>query len=365
MCGATSHQEVYLYSELAQLRDQIRDNERIWSGFRQIEVKMISAQSLREVVATLCDDLPRLFSGVDCVTLACDDPRYDLSRLVYQNDIPEVSAGSFISMTSASLNTVFPEIRKPKLGPCDAALRSLLFPRCARPVVSVAVAPLVLRHELVGALNQGSGDPNHFSEDAATDLLEHLAAVTAICVENTVNRERLKQDGLTDPLTGVANRRFFERRLKEEVERWSRRGEPLACMLIDVDHFKQVNDRHGHQAGDRVLQGVAQVLGRDLRAVDVLARYGGEEFVLLLPATNARQGAAIAERLRACIAHQVLDGPARQPLYVTVSIGVACLREGRALSGEAAGSWLLRQADGALYAAKQAGRDHVVIDDSS
>lgn len=103
----------------------------------------------------------------------------------------------------------------------------------------------------------------------------------------------------------------------------------LTCMLVDIDHFKQINDRHGHQAGDAVLRQVAVLLGRDLRASDVLSRYGGEEFVLLLPSTTEAQSRAIAERIRSRIAQAAFRTPAGQVLAVTVSIGIA-VRSGSA-----------------------------------
>ena len=366
-----------LHPELARLQDQIRENERIWSGFRRIEVKMIGAHSLYDLVATLVNDIPQAFPGVDCVTLAYVDPEYEITRLLDQNDTqtnadgtrdvqkgmafgPRLEPSSFIPISRETLATLFPSSWKPQLGVYGAQIQSLLFPDQHKPLGSMALAPLVLRGELIGGLNQGSFDSAHFQRGTATDLLDHLAAVTALCLDNAVSHERLKLDGLTDPLTGVANRRFFERRLTDEVERWSRRKEPLVCMLADIDHFKRVNDQFGHQVGDRALQQVANLLGEDLRGVDVLARYGGEEFVLLLPNTNVQQAEAIAERLRAKIADRPFIGPEEKHLDITVSIGLACLGPDAEPDDASPGSWLFQQADAALYQAKQSGRNKVI-----
>lgn len=355
--------------ELAQLQQQIRDNERIWAGFREIEIRMIGARSLRELVSVLVTEIRRCFGSVDCATLACFDPEYELTRLLEGEELddpndrpkPELDVpASFINVTYDSLSRLFPPPHRPRLGLCEPALQRLLFPAFPRALGSVALAPLLLRGQLVGTLNQASRDPAHFTPSTATDLLEHLAAVTAMCLDNAVNRERLRRYGLMDPLTGIPNRRLFERRLSEEVDRWYRRQEPLVYMLVDIDHFKQVNDRHGHQAGDRVLQQVAELLGRDLRAADVLARYGGEEFVMLLPSTTLRQGAAIAQRLCSSVARHKFGLPDGQSLAVTVSIGVACLNADSAIDGQAPGGWLYQYADAALYQAKQSGRNRVV-----
>jgi len=348
--------------DLARLTQQIRDNERIWTGFRAIEVRMISAPTLRALVGIITEDIPRFFPNVDRVTLSCFDPDFEIGRFLVQG---ETSPPSSVILLHEPIQIVpgMPYGRT-RLGLWQAQAHATLFPGYRHRTGSVAITPLVLRGECIGSLNQVSHDPQHFNPDVATDLLEHLAAVTAICLDSAINRERLKQDGLTDPLTGVANRRFFERRLGEEVERWSRRREPLTCMMVDIDHFKQVNDRFGHSAGDAVLQHVAGFLGRGLRGVDVLARYGGEEFVLLLPNTSGRQAMKIAERLRRNIAEQPCTAVTSEPVPVTVSIGVACLKPRQSLPASAPGEWLFEQADKALYAAKAAGRNQTVHADA-
>jgi len=342
------------------LRDQLRDNERIWSGFRQIEVRMIGSHSLTDLIRIITQGIPETFPGIDCVTLACVDPEYEMTRLLENGGEPDSKPKAFMAIPRESLDAIFTRPWRPRLGPPDERLHQQLFAGHHCTAGSVALAPLVRRGELIGSLNQGSRDPRHFVPGIATDLLEHLAAVAALCVDNAVNHERLKLDGLTDPLTGVSNRRFFGRRLAEEVERWARQAGPLVCMLVDVDFFKQVNDQYGHQVGDRVLRQIASLLGQDLRGSDVLARYGGEEFVLLLPGTTAAQGAAIAERLRSNIEHSAFVIPEGVDLDITVSIGMACLQPGTDSCGPDPAAWLFQQVDAALYEAKQTGRNRVV-----
>ncbi len=345
--------------DLQALKHQLRENERIWNGFRQIELGMLGAQSVRELVDILVNDIPRLFPNVDSVTLACVDPDLEISRHLDASGDIAPSTG-FLSISPDVLDSIFPLPRQPRLGPMEDAMCQLLFPAGGR-FKSMALAPLVLRGELIGCLNQASRDPGHFRPDTGTDLLQHLAAVAAMCIDNAVIHERLKIDGLTDPLTGLYNRRFFERRLHEELDRWSRRpGSSLVGMLVDVDHFKRINDQHGHHTGDRILQGVARLLGKELRGSDVLARYGGEEFVLLLPDTAEDQGFLIAERLRMLVEEDSLTGAGIQSQNITVSVGLACLSEGAAPAVADPGMWLLRQADAALYRAKQGGRNRVV-----
>jgi diguanylate cyclase (GGDEF)-like protein len=357
---ARTFPERTLENELQNLKRQIRENEHIWNGFRRVELQMIGAHSLREVITNLVQGLPQLFPRVERVTLACLDPDAELTRLMGA-EAPGTEPPFFVALSPEMLASLFPRPWRPRLGPMDDAIRHLLFPGHPAPLASMALTPLVLRAELIGCLNQASREAAHFQPDTGTDLLEHMAAVTAMCLDNAVSHERLKIDGLTDPLTGLYNRRFFERRLREELDRWARRRDSaLACMLVDVDHFKCVNDRYGHPVGDRTLQGVARLLGIELRGSDVLARYGGEEFMLLLPDTTLDQGQAIAERLRMRVEHMTPTGPSSPDPRVTVSVGLACLAPGTTRAVADPGAWLLQQADVALYRAKQDGRNRVV-----
>ncbi len=323
---------------------------------------MLTAESLHAVIGVLSRDLPEFFPGVHAVSIAWLDPDYELARLLEQEGAAAPD-NAFVALHAPAAGLIPAD--GPLLGAADPASQRKLFPHVTQRLQSMAIAPLVLRGERVGSLNQGSADPRHFAPDAATDLLEHLAAVTAICIDNAVNRARLRRDGLTDMLTQVANRRFFDRRLREEVSQWLRRGGELSCLLVDLDRFKQINDRHGHQAGDHVLQEAARALSKGLRASDVLARYGGEEFVLLLPATGTQRAAEIAERLRAAVASLALAPARGVSLRVTASFGLASLAVDQRATLEDPGLWLLRQADLALYAAKARGRNCVAVADRS
>jgi diguanylate cyclase (GGDEF)-like protein len=354
--------EVHRAALDADMVSRLRSNERIWAGFREIELRMLSAETLHAVIEVLSRDLPEFFPGVHAVSIAWLDPDYELTHLLEQEGGTEPS-GAFVALR-APITGLIP-LNGPLLGVADPVSQQMLFPYATQSLQSMAIAPLVLRGVRVGSLNQGSADPRHFSPDAATDLLEHLAAVTAICIDNAVNRARLRHDGLTDTLTQVANRRFFDRRLREEVSQWLRRGGDLSCLLVDLDCFKQINDRHGHQAGDLVLQEVARTLSKGLRTSDVLARYGGEEFVLLLPAASSERAAEIAERLRAAVAVLALTSAQGTNLRVSASFGLASLTDSLRAVLEDPGLWLLRQADQALYAAKARGRNCVVTADSS
>lgn len=172
--------------------------------------------------------------------------------------------------------------------------------------------------------------------------------VTCIYVSRLqAQRDRLSELANLDPLTGVGNRRALEIRLQEVLGMLKRREDPASMLLLDVDHFKQINDRHGHASGDRVLVGLARVVGSRIRSSDSLFRFGGDEFVVLLQDTPQPEALAFADRLRELVAASIVQ----LGCQATISVGVAQVK-----AEETADAWLQR-ADRALLQAKQAGRD--------
>jgi diguanylate cyclase (GGDEF)-like protein len=165
--------------------------------------------------------------------------------------------------------------------------------------------------------------------------------------------ERLEQLSIVDPLTGVANRRRLEESLRDEWQRAKRTRAPLSLAMVDIDHFKQYNDLHGHRAGDRCLQRVASQIGRSVRHTDVVARYGGEEFAIVMPNTDSAAARDVAERVRLAISD--LAEPLTADQIVTASAGVATLLEADRQSTDQ----LIERADAGLYQAKRTGRNRV------
>lgn len=187
-------------------------------------------------------------------------------------------------------------------------------------------------------------------------LLLGMAGLRRLLADFEAQRRDLENIAATDPLTGLFNRRHLFERAAEEVLRAQRCGEPLALIMVDVDHFKQVNDRHGHAVGDALLAGVADAIRRTLRRVDIAGRLGGDEFAILLPNTDAASASIAADRLRTAIA----TGRSAGEIHVRASVGVAMAQ--RIPAGSEPASYfkdLLQEADTALYVAKERGRDRV------
>jgi diguanylate cyclase (GGDEF)-like protein len=215
--------------------------------------------------------------------------------------------------------------------------------------------PLVIGGRTIGVVHLVSQETNRWTEDTC-HWIEALVNVAAPMIGHLQHLERAKRRALIDELTGAYNRRFLEEALaKLVVPDDRRRGQVLSLMVIDLDHFKKVNDTYGHQVGDLVLKTVAQTLHRTLKESDVLARYGGEEFVVVLPRTDTAGAVAVAERLRIAVAGLSLRKLAPvAPERVTISVGVATYPIHATTVAE-----LIRTADEALYQSKSQGRNRV------
>ncbi len=169
----------------------------------------------------------------------------------------------------------------------------------------------------------------------------------------------LERENITDPLMGIYNRRFFELRLKEETSRAKRYGLPLSLILIDIDYFKEINDKYGHRTADAILGRIGQILISSVRDVDIAARYGGDEIAIISPNNTQNESIILASRLKSLIGGYdfSLESPSLpKPLNCSISVGVAALDEGHSQSDH-----LLQSADKAMYQAKSQGRNQVCV----
>jgi diguanylate cyclase (GGDEF)-like protein len=212
--------------------------------------------------------------------------------------------------------------------------------------------PLVSFGQTLGVLALDSAQPDAF-RDGDLQSLESVADICATAIQNAHYVERVKQLAYLDGLTGIFNRRFFELRIIEEIERARRYDTGMAVIMADIDQFKRLNDEFGHVLGDEVLRQVSSLFHQQLRKIDVVCRYGGEEFGILLTQTNARHAMKIAEKLRKMVEGWQFPGV---PRTVTISAGAAAFPDQGTNRDD-----LVRAADAGLYAAKQAGRNKVCL----
>ncbi|UCF80622.1 MAG: GGDEF domain-containing protein [Acidobacteriota bacterium] len=263
------------------------------------------------------------------------------ARWIFEHAEEAVSFGDLQSQDSTRERTAMPlfSLREPTRG-----------------FASFAGLPLCSAKRRFGAFVAGSFSENSFDARSLRTLTV-LASHAALSMEAAAMYRRMEELAVTDGLTGLYNHRRFRAALSDEVRRAERTGAALSLLMLDLDHFKRLNDTYGHPAGDSVLRQTAALLRRTVRDIDVAARYGGEEFAVLLIDTDAADALRTAERVRAAVEAETFSHE-RTQLDVTVSVGAATHLAGSsgpdaALSADA----LLRSADRALYAAKEAGRN--------
>jgi two-component system, cell cycle response regulator len=222
-----------------------------------------------------------------------------------------------------------------------------------RGLGSLKVIPLRTAQQVLGTVVLGAAKQGAYGREVVRQL-----EVVAMQAADSIYRARLFEQterlATTDGLTGLTNHRAFQGRLDEHLAQAQRYGKKLSLILCDIDHFKSVNDVHGHPTGDLVLKGVARTLAKEARATDVVARYGGEEFAVVMPETDAEGALVIAERIRDRVGRLAFDSE-RGPLRVTLSLGIATFPDDAGRKAD-----LVERADGCLYHAKRSGRNRTV-----
>lgn len=342
----TAHQQ--LNAALQQAEQQAHDTSRM----AELVDILLSCQTVEEAYSIAANVLPSTFSagsGALCITSA--------SRNV-------VEAVAVWGTETATERAFTPDecwaLRRGKVHRVRHSESPL---RCGHvkgvPTNGYLCVPLAAHGETLGVLylecppaSTEAGDPMTLLERQA----RHVGERVSLTLTHLRLREALQRQSVRDPLTGLFNRRFMEESLERELGRAIRNKQPVALVMMDIDHFKDFNDTFGHQAGDTLLRGLGDFLKQRTRGQDVACRYGGEEFAFILGGAAAEAAQRRAERLRAELAQLNLHHGGQLLGSVTVSIGVAAFPE-HASSAEA----LIRAADEALYRAKKEGRDRVVL----
>ena len=328
-------QQEYLTQVLREFNDQLRDvdAEHFWDRLISVSARLLGAERASLLVRGTADNLAvkaSVGAGVDLSLYP--DLGTRIARTILEKGKP----------------VLVPDADKAALSPAESDRRYKSKSFISYPVTLGGVG--------IGVMNFTDKVRGEQFTQRDLDALDSIAPQIAVVLDRIVLREKVTefaQLSVTDPLTGLLNRRYIEERLSEEINRSGRTGEPLSFLMIDVDQFKSYNDRFGHPAGDEALRIVGSILKENLRGADVAVRYGGEEFSVLLPGANTAEAAAIADRIRGHV--DATQFPKRK---VTISIGLA------SISGELnTVDTLVDAADRALFRAKEAGRNNIKIFD--
>jgi diguanylate cyclase (GGDEF)-like protein len=354
LLGAIARQ-VSLALENAQLYSQSRRKAQEFEALYQVSRAMASSLELQEILERISRSVSGLLEGRAMALMLLGPDGHSLTTVAGYNlpeETPEMAGRAAWSSPSVAAVREKRPIAIGELG-SDDGYAEWVAAVTARGYRSFLAIPLIVQDRALGCMNVYGTDPHNFGEDEV-QLFSTFASQAAVSIENARLFEETRQLAITDPLTGLANHRQFYNQLSREVRRAQRYERPLSLLMLDLDLFKQFNDRYGHLAGDQALREVAEVLRQNARSVDILARYGGEEFALILPETDLKRATSQAERVRAAVATFPFLGAGAGPGSLSVSIGVAALH-GKMRKGQE----LVHDADQALYRAKAQGRNRI------
>ncbi len=332
-------------------------------ALRDTALALTSSLELDDILDRILDNVGRVVPH-DAVNIMLVDPNGETTTIVRSQGYSERGAGGVINfrfvLSGVPILKQMVRDGKPVTIP-DTTASELWVRRSESDWVNSYIgAPIRIRGETVGFLNLDSATPGFFNDRHAEQMLA-FADQAAIAIQNARMYTKLQELAITDPVTGAFNRRGLTQLGDREVDRSIRFAHPLTAVMLDIDHFKRVNDTYGHLTGDRVLRALARCCRDSVRNVDIVARYGGEEFVLLLSETDVSMGATVAERLRSAVEELYVeaDTPGDMPgkgVRITASLGVAALTQDMTNLSE-----LIASADHALYVAKQTGRNRISV----
>lgn len=287
--------------DLQELLDNARRNEALLRRLQAFELQLLSCQTWFDFLTLLLDGLPAQFE-LDAATLKVCDPDGELKAAMLQS--LDIEQG--VLLNQLEFQARVPVIEASAVTPPP-------------PWKSGLALPLLRNDVYLGQLRLYSCSDDRFRSGMATDFMQHLAAVIAACMVMVKQSEEQARLALTDPLTGAENRRGFERAYEREWARGQRQYHIFSMILLDLDHFKQVNDVHGHGTGDRALKMLCRTMKGILRPTDHIGRLGGEEFAVLLPGCQPDQLEAVVQRIQEAIRTMVVLNDQGRQVAMTAS----------------------------------------------
>ncbi len=340
----TRRQPIKDVDELLQV---ICGNEEIARKFFEIETSILTIRLFKDFLQRLLREIREKFE-IPYVWLALIEGSEPL-KLLDTIEAPQSVRKNVRAITKDTLARLTDHQRSPVLVNDNLKDYEQILPEQGRKKIrSLAIAPLTLDREVIGSLNLADSSDQRYAPGMETTLLEQLAVKVSICLANVMAQEKLRMLAFQDALTGLLNRRVLEESLKREFSRAGRYGTPLSVVFLDLDNFKELNDRYGHDFGDEALKYVAVHLMVMSRESDVVARFAGDEFVVILPNTEGDDAFRFADRIQTFF----LTNPMRRgdtSMTLSLSCGVATNKDRNV--GDAAA--LLRKADEMLGMSKR------------
>ena len=337
-------------ADIKTIMEIVRHNEEIARKFFEIEKRILTVLNFTDLFEVLLAEIRSKF-GIPYTWISLID-KSELSAFIQELETSEALKPLLNIIDRKSFDTLVGARTSPLLVNHNLRPYFRLLPKNRKYFVkSMAIAPISLDGKLIGSLNQADITAKRFQPGIDTSLLEQLAVKVSLCLSNVTAHEKLRYLAYHDPLTGLLNRRVMESVLEREFYRYQRYPHSLSVVFVDLDHFKLVNDAHGHDRGDDLLKYVARILMDLSRTSDVVARYAGDEFVMILPETDKRSAGLLMERIRGHFNRNPLCTQGIT-IPVCISYGIAAADEHKVDSPRQ----LLNRADKALYKYKGACR---------
>jgi len=334
-------------NDIEEILERVKRNEEIERKFFEVEVRILSILNFQDLFENLLMEIRKTF-----------DIPYVWLSLMQENHVAHLlkQLGTSV-MLDKKLNIIEPEAfrsligsgTRPVLINGDLTPYYKLFPDHEKYLVrSLALIPLRQEADIIGSLNCGDYAPERYHPGMDVSLLERLSVILSICISNVAAHEKIRLAGSSDPLTGLINRQVMELILRREFNRALRYETPLAVSFLDLDDFKSLNDRYGHDVGDTVLKYVGTQLVRMSRESDIVTRFAGDEFVIILPGNKRDEAHQMMNRLNQYLSKNlpVHDG---ERVRLSVSFGIAHIQD----AGVQDSSSLLKRAEERLYEAKR------------
>jgi diguanylate cyclase (GGDEF)-like protein len=340
-------------------RDLLRELERKvqeLQAFNDIGRSLAGTLDIHELLAIIMQKVSEVLRPGHWSLLLVDEQRHDLVFEIAVGEGAErlksmrlpIGEGVAGSVAATGQPLLVPDVRE------DPRFAARFDDASGMVTGSLLAVPLSSKGRVLGVVELVNPRGGHPFDDADRRTLEALADYAAIAIDNARAYERIRELTLRDEHTGLFNARHLWRQLELEIARTARTGRPFSMVFVDLDHFKQVNDRFGHQAGSAVLKEVGDLLRRSIRNIDVPVRYGGDEFVVLLPETDKVHARHAAERLRAGMQRTSFLSGMGLDVRVTASFGIATCPE----DGDSTDK-LVKSADAAMYRVKESTRNGV------
>lgn len=344
------------------LRSQVKDRQQGLAALTGIMRTSISTLAVDDLFHIILDRSTECVEAEHASLLLLDAESNELVIKAIKGLNPKIVEAVRIRPGEGISGMVFAEGQPLLVTDLETDVRVLRDKRPRYRTRSFVSLPLQSHDQTIGVLNVAdkvSGDA--FTTDDL-DLLTSIATYTTVAIQRSEyhrKSEELKRISITDSLTGLLNRRYFQERLAEEIERFKRHKLPFSLIIIDIDDFKRLNDTYGHLVGDEALVATARAIRKSIRAIDVAARYGGEEFTVILPQTPKRHAKTQALRIGHAVEQNLIHSMDGDILHLTVSLGVASFPDDADQLED-----LLRRADQALFEAKRRGKNQVVVFES-